>query len=62
MRMRDRISHLLAAGRCLAAVAVLGVAIALLAALACDDPIEPRPPKNGNLAPESFLVVSADSL
>ena len=42
--------------------AATGATLALLAGLACDDAIEPRPPKTGNLLPESFLVVHADSL
>ncbi len=35
---------------------------AALVALACDDAIEPNPPKQNNVAPETYLVTSSDSL
>ena len=44
-----------------ARVARITVCVALLA-LACDDTIEPRPPKQSNVAPETYLVTESDSL
>lgn len=35
---------------------------AALVALACDDAIEPDPPKQNNVAPETYLVTASDSL
>jgi len=35
---------------------------AALLALACDDAIEPNPPKQMNVAPETYLVTASDSL
>ena len=41
---------------------VAACAVATVLAIACDDAIEPRPPKSQNRAPESELVVQGDSL
>lgn len=59
--MQQWIQNRVAVRRVLAAAA-LAAALAALAGLACDDPIEPRPAPQGNRPPESFLVVAADSV
>lgn len=47
--------------RRLAGVALLAVLAALVVA-ACDDTVEPTPPKSTNVAPETTLLVESDSL
>lgn len=62
MRMLEWIRDHSSATRRAVAYGMLGAIAVALAGLACDDAIQPRPPKESNLPPESFLVVQVDSV